>query len=50
MQVYSFIASDTATSFDANVKDFFDVLVSNKGFPDSSQYLISKCPLPLLEV
>ncbi|KAF7193169.1 putative xyloglucan-specific endo-beta-1,4-glucanase A [Pseudocercospora fuligena] len=40
MTVYSFVASSTANTFDGDLKDFFDYLVSNQGFSES-QYLIS---------
>jgi xyloglucan-specific endo-beta-1,4-glucanase len=42
MKVYSFVASSPINSYDGNVKDFFTYLTNNKGFPASSQNLISK--------
>ena len=41
MKVYSFVASSPVNSFSANVKDFFTYLANSKGYPASSQYLIS---------
>ncbi|KAL2190527.1 glycoside hydrolase family 12 protein [Thermothelomyces heterothallicus CBS 203.75] len=40
MRVYSFVAPSPRNSFSANVKDFFNYLQSNQGFPASSQYLL----------
>ena len=41
MKVYSFVASSPVNSFSANLKDFFNYLANSKGYPASSQYLIS---------
>lgn len=38
--VYSFVAVSQATSFSADLKDFFTYLIKSQGFP-SSQYLLS---------
>jgi len=39
MKVYSFVtASGAITSFSADVKEFFNYLTANQGFPASSQY------------
>ncbi|KAK3395153.1 glycoside hydrolase family 12 protein [Podospora didyma] len=40
MKVYSFIATSTVNSFSADVKQFFNYLQSNQGYPASSQNLI----------
>lgn len=40
MTVFSFVASSTTNDFSADLKDFFDYLVSSQGY-DESQYLIS---------
>ncbi|GAB1313556.1 Murein transglycosylase [Madurella fahalii] len=40
MRVYSFIAPSPINSFSANVKDFFNYLQSNQGYPANSQHLI----------
>jgi xyloglucan-specific endo-beta-1,4-glucanase len=42
MQVYSFVAPNQLNSFSGNAKDFFTWLANNRGYPASSQYLISK--------
>jgi xyloglucan-specific endo-beta-1,4-glucanase len=41
MRVYSFVASSAVNSFSANLKDFFNYLSSNQGYPANSQYLIT---------
>ncbi|PVI01205.1 glycoside hydrolase family 12 protein [Periconia macrospinosa] len=41
MQVYSFVAPNAMTSFNSNLKDFFDYLTKNKAFPASTQNLIT---------
>lgn len=48
MRVYSFVAPSQRTSFDQDIKPFFDHVSANQGFPASSQHLISKKP-PVLE-
>ena len=45
MKVFSFVASSPVTSYNGNLKDFFNYMANNKGFPASSQYLISMSPL-----
>jgi xyloglucan-specific endo-beta-1,4-glucanase len=47
MHVYSFVAPSNTGSFSGDVKDYFNFLTSNYGFPADSQYLISK---PLVDV
>jgi xyloglucan-specific endo-beta-1,4-glucanase len=42
MKVFSFVASSPVTSYNGNLKDFFNYMANNRGFPASSQYLISK--------
>jgi xyloglucan-specific endo-beta-1,4-glucanase len=43
MKVYSFVTtSGPIYNFKANLKEFFDYLAKNKGYPASSQNLISK--------
>ena len=43
MKVYSFVTpSGPIYNFKASMKDFFSYLQNNKGFPASSQNLISK--------
>ncbi|KAH8807312.1 putative endoglucanase [Xylogone sp. PMI_703] len=39
-QTYSFVASSPVNSWSGDIKDFFDYLTSNHGFPATSQYLI----------
>ncbi|RQM05736.1 hypothetical protein DH86_00003590, partial [Scytalidium sp. 3C] len=39
-QTYSFVASSPVNSWSGDIKQFFDYLTSNHGFPASSQYLI----------
>ncbi|KAK6865251.1 glycoside hydrolase family 12 protein [Apiospora arundinis] len=41
MHVFSFVAPSQSNSFNANIKDFFNYLSSNKGFPANNQYLIT---------
>ncbi|KXL42207.1 glycoside hydrolase family 12 protein [Acidomyces richmondensis BFW] len=38
--VYSFVASQNITNFNADIRDFFTYLITDQGF-DSSQYLVS---------
>ncbi|KAL2129736.1 hypothetical protein VTI74DRAFT_7383 [Chaetomium olivicolor] len=40
MKVYTFVATSTMSSFSTNVKEFFDYLKSNEGFPADTQNLI----------
>ncbi|KAL2256593.1 hypothetical protein VTK26DRAFT_1431 [Humicola hyalothermophila] len=40
MKVFSFIAPSPINSFDANVKEFFNYLQSNQGYPANDQHLI----------
>jgi xyloglucan-specific endo-beta-1,4-glucanase len=42
MKVYSFLPPQgtTYTSFNADIKNFFNYLVQNQGFPESNQNLI----------
>jgi hypothetical protein len=49
MRVYSFVAPSQRTSFNQDIKPFFNHVSANQGFPASSQHLISKKP-PVLEV
>jgi xyloglucan-specific endo-beta-1,4-glucanase len=42
MHVFSFVAQNQLSSFSADVKVFLTWLASNRGFPASSQYLLSK--------
>lgn len=42
MKVFSFVASSPVSSFSGNIKDFFNHLTSQEGFPASSQNLISE--------
>ncbi|KZL82620.1 murein transglycosylase [Colletotrichum incanum] len=41
MKIYSFVASSPINDFNANLKPFFNYLQNSKGFPASSQYLIT---------
>jgi len=41
MHVYSFVAPQQRNDFSADLKAFFNYLQQNKGFPASSQYLIT---------
>lgn len=45
MKVFSFVAASPILNFQGNVKDFFNHLVSQEGFPASSQNLISESDL-----
>jgi xyloglucan-specific endo-beta-1,4-glucanase len=46
MRVYSFVPpSGTIKSFNADVKEFFNYLERNQGFPSSQQNLIGKLDL-----
>ncbi|KAK3305652.1 glycoside hydrolase family 12 protein [Chaetomium strumarium] len=40
MKVFSFIAPSPVNSFSANVKDFFNYLQNNQGYPANDQHLI----------
>jgi xyloglucan-specific endo-beta-1,4-glucanase len=42
MKVFSFLAASPVTNFSGNIKDFFNYMASNQGFPASSQNLISE--------
>jgi xyloglucan-specific endo-beta-1,4-glucanase len=42
MKVYSFIAPEQINNFDGDVKEFFNVITEQQGFPADSQHLISK--------
>lgn len=42
MEVYSFVASEPVTSFDADIKEFWDYLTDNHSYPADGQYLLSK--------
>jgi len=42
MKVFSFVAPSPVNSFSANLKDFFNYMANNKGYPAGSQYLISE--------
>lgn len=42
MKVFSFVAASPVTNFSGNVKEFFNYMASNEGFPASSQNLISE--------
>lgn len=42
MKVFSFIAPEQRTGFSGNVKEFYDYLTDNQGFPAASQYLLSE--------
>lgn len=42
MEVYSFVASSPVTSFNADIKEFWDYLTENHSYPADSQYLLSK--------
>lgn len=45
MQVYSFAATSNIGSFNADVKDFFDYLADNQGYPANAQNLLGEdCP------
>jgi hypothetical protein len=48
MNVYSFVASNPVTSFNAEVKEFWDYLTDNYSYPADSQYLLSKFLADLL--
>ncbi|KAL2869895.1 glycoside hydrolase family 12 protein [Aspergillus lucknowensis] len=41
MNVFSFVAPNPATSFNADIKEFWDLLVSDHQYPADSQYLIN---------
>ncbi|KAL2825855.1 concanavalin A-like lectin/glucanase domain-containing protein [Aspergillus pseudoustus] len=41
MNVYSFVAPSPLNNFSGDIKDFWNLLVNNYGFPGSSQYLIN---------
>lgn len=44
MHVYSFVTTGQINSFNADIKNFFNYVASNRGFPASNQHLISKSP------
>ena len=44
MRVFSFVTTGQINSFNADIKNFFNYLSSNRGFPAGNQYLISKSP------
>ena len=46
MKVFSFVASSPLQSYSGNLKDFFNYMANSRGFPASSQYLISTLILP----
>ncbi|PNP38362.1 endoglucanase-1 precursor [Trichoderma gamsii] len=41
MQVYSFVAPGNLTNWSGDVKNFYTYLQNNKGYPASSQYVLS---------
>jgi len=41
MRIYSFVASSPVSQFNEDIKPFFTYLQNSKGFPASSQYLIT---------
>ncbi|CAH0056639.1 unnamed protein product, partial [Clonostachys solani] len=41
MKVYSFIAPEQINNFDGDVKEFFNVITEQQGFPADSQHLIT---------
>lgn len=44
MRVFSFLAvNGPINSFSADVKDFFNYLIRQQGFPASNQYMLSEC-------
>lgn len=45
MKVFSFVASSPITNYSGNMKDFFNYMTSNEGFPASQQNLISESSL-----
>jgi xyloglucan-specific endo-beta-1,4-glucanase len=42
MKVYTFTPPSPINNYNGNMKDFFTYLTNNKGYPASTQYLISK--------
>lgn len=42
MKVYSFVATSTINSFTGDLKDFFTYLTNSKGYPATTQNLISE--------
>ena len=42
MKVFSFVAPNAVSNFSGNIKEFFNYMASNEGFPAGSQNLISK--------
>jgi len=42
MKVFSFVAPGAVSNFSGNIKDFFNYMAANEGFPAASQNLISK--------
>ena len=41
MKVFSFVAASPVNSFNSDVKQFFNYLARDQGFPASRQYLLS---------
>lgn len=41
-KTYSFVAGSPINSYSGDIKDFFNYLTQNQGFPASSQHLISE--------
>ncbi|CAH0052230.1 unnamed protein product [Clonostachys solani] len=41
MRVYTFVATSQISSFNADIKPFFNYLTNNHGFPANSQYLLT---------
>ena len=41
MRVFSFVTTGQINSFNADIKNFFNYLASNRGFPQGNQYLIT---------
>jgi hypothetical protein len=42
MKVFSFVAPNPVNDFNADIKQFFNYLQKDQGFPAESQYLLSK--------
>jgi xyloglucan-specific endo-beta-1,4-glucanase len=42
MKVFSFVAPSPVNSFNSDVKQFYNYLAKDQGFPASKQYLLSK--------
>jgi xyloglucan-specific endo-beta-1,4-glucanase len=47
MKVFSFVAPGAVSNFSGNIKEFFNYMASNEGFPAQSQNLISELFLSL---